>query len=215
VFRLRRLVPVAVAVVVAAGCATGPRPHFEDEQQNVIGGATGASTGDPAADKVLALLEGEGAPSFTATYSITRKLGPNETTGTVVKDGSSLSITVGDVRFLGGAKAETCSVSGHTCQDGTVDARISDYSIASTFWAGGPARALRVALSRRAGPTVASSQTIGGADATCVDVPVGAGVEHYCAVAQGAIARWDTAAVSVNLTGITPAADPAAFRAPG
>jgi hypothetical protein len=215
VFRLRRVAPVVLVVVLAAACATGQRPHFEDEQQNMVGGAPGATTGDPATDKVLALLEGNSAPSFTATYAVTRKLGPNQTTGTVVKDGSAISITVGDVRFLSGAKTETCSVSGRTCEDGTLDARISDYSIGSTFWAGAPARALRVAASRRAGPTVASTQTIAGTAATCVDVPVGAGVEHYCAVPQGAIAKWDTAAVSVDLTGLTTTTDPAAFTSPG
>jgi hypothetical protein len=61
---------------------------------------------------------------------------------------------------------------------------------------------------------VASTQTVGGATAQCVDVPVGAGVEHYCATQQGPLARWDTAAVSVELTTMTANADPNAF-APG
>jgi hypothetical protein len=211
---LRRVAPVILAAAVAAGCATGARPHLSAPPE-AVGGVPGTSTSDRNADAVLALLEGDGAPAFTATYSITRKLGPNQTAGTVVKDGSSLSVTVGDVRFLSGAKTETCSVSSGRCQDGTLDARISDYSIASSFWAGGPARALRVAVSRRAGPTVGSTQTIAGLPATCVDVPVGAGVEHYCAVAAGAVARWDTAAVTVDLTALRPTSDPAAFSAPG
>jgi len=87
--------------------------------------------------------------------------------------------------------------------------------VGSAFWAGGPARALRVALTRRSGPPVASTQDVAGQSAQCVDVPVGAGVEHYCASSLGPVARWDTAAVAVELTGLSPAADPTAFTAPG
>jgi hypothetical protein len=40
-------------------------------------------------------------------------------------------------------------------------------------------------------------------------------VEHYCATALGPIARWDTAAVAVELTGLSPTPDTTAFTAPG
>jgi hypothetical protein len=204
---------IGVLAVAAAGCATGPRPHFVQPPPTsaLLGGKAGTPSGDAGADTVLRLLEGNPASDFTATYHITRKLGPNETDATVVQDGADRSITVGDVRFVHTSDDQTCSVSAQTCAPGTLDARISDYSIGSSFWAAGPARALRVALTRRSGPPVASTQTVGGQDAQCVDVPVGAGVEHYCATAQGLVARWDTAAVGVELTGLAPNADPNAF----
>ena len=62
---------------------------------------------------------------------------------------------------------------------------------------------------------VASTQRVAGQSVQCVDVPVGAGVEHYCATSAGPVARWDTAAVSVELTGLTDAPDPGAFAVPG
>ncbi len=204
---------MAAVAVAAAGCATGPRPHFADDTGSaaLLGGNPGSPSGDAAADGVLALLEGANANSFTATYHITRKLGPNETDATVVQDGDRRAITVGDVRFLHTTADETCSVSANTCEPGTLDARISDYSIGSAFWSGGPARALRVTMTRRSGPPVASTQTVGGQSAQCVDVPVGAGVEHYCATDAGPVARWDTAAVKVELTAFSPTADDSVF----
>jgi hypothetical protein len=39
-------------------------------------------------------------------------------------------------------------------------------------------------------------------------------VEHYCATTLGPIARWDTAAVAVELTGLTPTPDATALNAP-
>jgi hypothetical protein len=201
-------------VVVLAACATGPRPSFIEPAAAALGGSPGTPSGDASADKVLQRLEGVDPAPFTATYHVTRKLGPNETDATVVQDGDKRSITVGDVRFLHDADDQTCVLSSKTCEPGTLDARISNYSIGSAFWASAPARALRVAVSRRAGPTVASTQTIGGQQAQCVDVPVGPGVEHYCALPQGPVARWDTAATTVALTGFSPTPDQSAFLAP-
>jgi hypothetical protein len=160
---------------------------------------------------VLGLLEAVSDAPFTATYEVTRKLGPNVTTATVVQDGDRRSITVGEVRFLHTEQDATCNLSTKACEPGVQDARISDYSIGSAFWADSPARALRVSMTRRAGAPVASTQTIAGQEAQCVDVPVGAGVEHYCATPAGPIARWDTAAVSVELTGFDGTPDPNAF----
>jgi hypothetical protein len=207
----RRLGSLFVVVVLAAaGCALGPRPHLTEEAA-ALGGAPGTPTGDAGADQVLALLEEVGDGPFTASYQVTRKLGPNVTTAAVVQDGDRRSITVGDIRFLHTDHDVTCTLSTKTCEPGVQDARISDYSIGSTFWAGGPARALRVAMTRRAGAPVASTQNIAGVDAQCVDVPVGAGVEHYCATPAGPIARWDTAAVTVELTGFAGTSDENAF----
>jgi len=207
---------VVAVVFTAAGCATGPRPTLQPAAAATdLGGAPGTPSGDAGADGVLSLLEGATGATFTATYHITRKLGPQETDATVVQQGDTRSITVGDVRFLHTSQDVTCSMSSTTCEPGTLDARISDYSVGSAFWAGGPARALRVALTRRSGPPVASSQDVAGQSVQCLDVPVGAGVEHYCATTTGPIARWDTAAVAVELTALSPMPDTTAFAVPG
>jgi hypothetical protein len=203
---------IAVAAVAVA-CATGPRPHFAEDAA-ALGGEPGTPSGDAGADRVLGLLEAVGDGPFTATYHITRKLGPNETNAMVVQDGDKRSITVGDVRFLHTDQDVTCVISRKACEPGTLDARISDYSVGSAFWASGPARALRVALTRRSGPSVPSTQTVAGQEAQCVDVPVGAGVEHYCATPGGPVARWDTAAVAVELTGFADSAELDAFAVP-
>ena len=90
------------AVLAVAGCATGPRPTLEKPAgaSSDLGGAPGTPSGDAGADGVLSLLEGTDGATFTATYHITRKLGPQETDATVVQAGDTRSITVGDVRFL-------------------------------------------------------------------------------------------------------------------
>jgi hypothetical protein len=214
--RRRTLLGAVAVVVVLTGCVTGQRPTLQQQpaSSDDLGGAPGTPSGDAGADGVLSRLEGTAGATFTATYHITRKLGPQETDATVVQQGDSRSITVGDVRFLHTKQDLTCSMKDDACEPGTLDARISDYSVGSAFWAGGPARALRVALTRRSGPPVASTQSVAGQDVQCVDVPVGAGVEHYCATTLGPIARWDTAAVAVELTGLTPTPDTTALNAP-
>src|SRR5204863_2113606 len=159
---------VALAVV-ATGCVTGARPTLQKpDAAGQLGGAPGTPSGDAGTDGVLGLLEGAGSATFTATYHITRKLGPQETDATVVQQGETRSITVGDVRFLHTDRDVTCSMTSDVCEPGTLDARISHYSVGSAFWAGGPARALRVAMTRRSGPPVASTQNVGGESAQCV-----------------------------------------------
>src|SRR5262245_34793394 len=106
----RRLVPALVAVVTLAACATGPRPHLTEEAA-ALGGAPRTPSGDAGADRVLSLLESVADGPFTATYHVTRKLGPNETNATVVQDGSQLAVTVGDVRFLHTKQDATCVLS--------------------------------------------------------------------------------------------------------
>ena len=53
---------------------------------------------------------------------------------------------------------------------------------------------------------------MGGQPATCVTVPSGEGDETTCATPAGILARWDTAAIDVELTSFTPTADGAAFQ---
>jgi hypothetical protein len=212
VLRPLRLVPwgALAAAGLLAGCFTGPRPELAAAAP-AIGGAPGTPTGVAGADVVLSALEAAGTSPFTATYRLTRRLGNRQGTGLVVRDGPRLSVTVGDVRFLSGSAAQTCSLRRRACQPGTNDARISDLSVGSSFWAAGPARALRVALTRRTGTPVASTMSVAGVQAQCIDVAVGAGSEGYCATPSGAVAMWQTAAVTVALTRFAAVADQSAF----
>ncbi len=200
------------AGLLLTGCVTGARPTLGPTVD--VGGAAGTATGNAVVDAVLRRLEATPTSSFTATYRIVRKFGLNATTGVVVHDGSDTSITVGNVRFTEGKTASTCSLADHRCEPGTVEARISDYSVGSQFFAGAPARALRVAYSRRSGEPSAATAEVGGVRVACARVPVGTGVETYCASPTGPVARWDTAAIDVELTGLRNAADRAALEAP-
>jgi hypothetical protein len=203
---------VLLALVTTA-CMTGERPTLGEPV--AIGGPAGTPTGNVAVDTVLQHLERTDHPSFTADYDITRKLGPNSTDGVVVQDEDDTSITVGDVRFLQGTESSTCNLSEQTCEEGTLDARISDYSVGSGFYADAPARALRIAFERRNGEPTASQAAIGGITAACVLVPVGTGAETYCATPLGPVARWDTAALNVELTALQDVPDESAFAPPG
>jgi hypothetical protein len=212
---MRRLaLLLALGVVSLAGCMTGDRPTLTPAAPT-LGGQAGEPVGDAPVDTVLGLLEGASAPEFTAAYTLVRKLGPNTTTGQVVRQGQVTSVTVGDYRFLDGATPLTCSLSAASCEPGLQEARISDYSLPSSFWGPAPARALRVAYARRSGDPQPATMEIGGVTATCVDVPVGPGTERYCATPAGPVAFWDTAATQVSLTAFQDTPDQTAFIVPG
>jgi hypothetical protein len=211
--RRATLLLVAGALALAA-CATGERPSL-GPVDTVLGGETGAAVGDAAVDPVLSLLESGGPGEFSAAYTVVRKLGPNTTTAQVVRQGEVTSVTVGDVRFLDADDDLTCSISAGICEAGIQEARISDYSVSSSFWGTAPARALRVAFARRSGEPAATTMDIGGLTATCVDVPVGPGTERYCATPSGVVAFWDTAATQVSLTAYQDTPDQTAFIVPG
>ena len=201
-------------LVLLAGCATGARPSLGEPVP--LGGETGQATGNEVVDRLLRLLETDPQGPFTATYEITRKLGPMTTAATVVRNGSATSVTVGDVRFLWGTGEDvTCSIASRVCDPGILDARISgDYSVPSTFWMDSPARLLRVSAARSAGEPSAYQATIAGLAVECVDVPVGIGVEKYCVTPTGPVASVDTAAIFVDLKAWADTADPAALQRP-
>jgi hypothetical protein len=203
------LAALVAGVSLVSGCATGERPTLGESVP--MGGGSGQPVGDPAVDAVLAALEGDGSPAYTARYHLTRKLGAAEADGTVVRDGDRRSITVGDVRFLLGAGEQTCDLATGDCEDGLDEARISDIGLAASFYGPSPARALRVAYERRSGPPTGADATVGGLQVRCVDVPVGPGVERYCAAPGGQIALWDTAATTVELVSYADVADAEAF----
>ncbi|HEX9260621.1 MAG TPA: hypothetical protein VF855_13865 [Acidimicrobiales bacterium] len=208
----RLLVVTALAVVTLTGCVTGERPTLGPMPD--LGGSTGTPVGDAGVDKVLGLLEAaqRGSPTtFTAVYGVTRKLGPLSVSGTVVRDGGNLSITLGDVRYLVGGASKTCTVSTGACEAGLLEQRTSDVTVGSGFFAASPARALRVAYARKTGPAVPSQQTVAGIAVDCVDILAGAGTERYCATPAGPLALWDTADKTVTLAKFETTADPNAF----
>lgn len=209
----RGLGVVALCVVLAA-CATGPRPTLGAPVDAPLG-TSGQPTGDPAVDALLARLDAVGDRTFTATYRIVRRLGPLETTATVVQDPPRLSVTVGGVRFVHNGTELTCDLATGMCEPGILDQRISDYMIGSRFYADGPAAALRVAMSRRTGVPELTQEVVAGLTVDCVRVPLGQGSDTTCVTPDGPLARLDTAALDVQLVTWSTEADAAAFASPG
>jgi len=210
----RRLVVFALAAaVVLSGCLTGQRPTLE---QAAVGGEPGTSTGDPAVDAVLVKLERSERVVFTAGYTITRAVGGVVTQASVTQDASRLSITIGRVRFLDLGDQQTCKLDLGTCESGFLDARVSDTGVQHAFYREAAARRLRVAVTRKTGPTVAHQEaSIAGYPAVCVDVPLGAGAETYCSNDLDVVARWTAADISVELTTLGPAASDDLFSVTG
>ena len=94
-------------------------------------------------------------------------------------------------------------------------ARISDTQLSPDFYASSAATRLRRDAAARVGPTVASTTTIGGAAATCVEVPVTNANETYCALDDGPLARLDAADVDIELTAYSPTPDESRFARAG
>jgi hypothetical protein len=203
------LAVVVVALVVGGGCGVGERPTLVEA--GAVGGEPGTPTGTPAADEVLALLEGDLPDAVTADYSITTKLGGTSRPARVVRSGDRLSVTIGDVRFLRDAGEQTCDLATGSCEDGLQEARVSDTAVTSQFYGAAPARVLRVSLARATGEPVGSSETVAEHPATCVTVPSGQGDERTCATPEGLLALWDTAAVTIQLQDLKTSADEADF----
>lgn len=202
--RPARSVVAIVTLAVALSACAGGRPSLSATKTEQLGGDAGIPTGDTAVDAVLADLEAPLTSSFTLTYTILRKLGTTTATATVSRGPMATSVTVGDVRFLKADEDHTCVLTTKACESIINDARISNLGISSAFWRDSPARALRVTYSRRASPPTRTDSTIADQAAHCVAVPVGTGTEHYCSLASGALARWDTNYLTIELTAAEP-----------
>ncbi|MEZ5216991.1 MAG: hypothetical protein R2715_10500 [Ilumatobacteraceae bacterium] len=205
---VRRLVAVAAVPMLLTACFTGERPQFA---VTPIGGNPGSPTGNAAADAVLALLEGDPVVPLTATYEVTRNMGPVTTPAVVAEDGTRRSVTIGRVRYLQLGSIQTCDLDAGTCASGLVDERVSDTGVTNGFDASVPARRLRIAVARATGEITGSHEEIAGQDATCVTVPQGSGSELYCALPVGVIGRWLAGDVTIQLTSLSDTVDDAAF----
>lgn len=204
---LRALVMIALFGVVAAGCMTGPRPSFDDDQPSV------APTGDAAIDAVLDRLDDVSVEQFTAGYSILTRLGGLESTATVVQAADSRrSITINDIRYLDGTgPVATCNLTTDECEATINDARVSNLQIGHDFYAVNIAQRLRVDAGRKIGDARGHAETFAGQPAVCADVPVSGGTKIYCALDSGALAKYDGNDVLIELTSFSPSPDESTF----
>jgi hypothetical protein len=196
-----------LGAVALAGCMTGQRPGFDDDQP------LQEATGDAAVDAVLDRLDDVAPQQFTADYEILTRLGGLESTATVVQaDNSRRSITINDVRFLDGTGTEsTCDLTTGECEATLNDARVSNLLLGHDFYARSFAQRLRVDANRRIGDTSGYSITQADRQALCVDVPVSGGTVTYCALEAGPLARYDGNDLFIELTAITDEPDESAF----
>jgi hypothetical protein len=63
------------------------------------------------------------------------------------------------------------------------------------------------------GPTTASTREVPGGTATCVDIPVTGGTKQYCAFADGVVARFVGADLTLDVTDYRAAVDESLFSA--
>jgi hypothetical protein len=206
------VIGVLVVLMVLSGCFTGKRPSFTADPF-----PGGASSGDPAIDQVLALLDAANTGPYTADYTVLIKFGNATRDAHVAVSGVRRSVTVGNVRFLtNGAASQTCVLNGSGDCSSTIDpARISDTQLTPDFYGIDSATRLRRLAPARVGPPVAHIDTIAGQAATCVDVAVSGGTAVYCAVPNGPLARLDDASVAITLTKFAVGVDEALFSTTG
>jgi hypothetical protein len=194
-------------MLLLAGCALGERPYFE-ESPTVVG----TSTGDDAIDAVLDLLDGVGDATFTATYQVTLRFGGKVSAATITQVGTRRSVTIGQLRFvIDGVGNRTCALDTGVCEDGVQAARVSDTGLTPDFASGDMAKRLRRDATARIATSVVSQAEIAGQTATCVDVSVSGGTKQYCALADGAIARFVGADIDLQLISYLPSADETLF----
>jgi len=210
--RVMRLRGALVAsLMVLTGCFTGARPSVTTEPFQ-----PGTTSGDPAIDAVLQQLDAANPGPYTADYTVLTKFGNTSRPAKVaVAPPANLLVRVGDVSFItadGGT--QTCFRNQPDQCTTTIDPqRISDTQITPDFYARDAAKRLRRSAAARIGTPIPHQEQIAGQTATCVDIPVTGGVTTYCALTNGPLARLDDAAVSIELTGFSPDADPALFTA--
>jgi hypothetical protein len=206
--------PVALVAtsLLLAGCFTGERPSFEDE--NTI---PTEATGNADIDTVLGLLDSVDNSEFTAGYDIETKFNSVSSTGLVVQAaGQRRSVTVDNaarsVRFIvDGQDERTCNLMTAECEATLNDARISDTQLPHTFYGPAFAQRLRADAVRRIGEPTSYDKAIAGQTAQCVDVAVAGGTKTYCALASGALAEFIGADVTIELTSYSPEPDTTQF----
>jgi hypothetical protein len=207
-FRARAACGVAVASILLAGCFTGQRPSFDDDDPSR------EMTGAPEIDAVLERLDATPVKTFNAMYSTTTKLGGLSGAGEVVQAGNNRrSVTLNDVRFIfEGDSTATCNLATGECEASINDARTSDLMLTHEFYSDSFARRLRVDADRRVADPTGYTITQAGQQALCVDVAVTGGTNSYCALEGGPLARYDGNDLFIEMTSFSDVVDEAAFE---
>ena len=192
----RRLALIGVALVALTGCITGERPSLAPE----------TSVEDEAVQPVLDRLDRAESTNFIATYNIIPSATGETTQATVVQLDGRRRIRIGDVEFsIDGTVSRTCTVGTEECEDYLDDARVSNLNVTNAFWGAAFRTRLELDAARRIGPSSASTTTIAGQPAVCVDVllpsiTTTSGTVVYCALDAGIMARYFGADVSIEMT---------------
>ena len=205
----------AAIVVTVAGTSCVPADSRPSLGTAPVDTVSREPTGNPLVDEVLARLDAVDAQTFTADYSIERKLGDLQRNAHVAQAPPQTVVKIGDVALYSDPPAQTCDTAKNTCEDGLLEQRISDMGISSRFYGPATAQQLRVAVSREEQPPRLDNEQIGGTVAQCLHVPVGGGEETYCVTGTGLVALLDTAAMHIELTSYSPAASAEEFSRPG
>ncbi|MFZ9628098.1 MAG: hypothetical protein ACO3C1_01955 [Ilumatobacteraceae bacterium] len=204
----RRLLALALPLLVVTGCQLGERPSFSSDPF-----PPGALTGDPYVDMVLERLDAVTTGPATAVYSVLRKYGNVEYTATVVLSNGQRAITLGTTKFLQTEPVvQTCAIDGSSpCLNGIVAQAASDVGLTIDFYAADTAKRLRRDAEAKTGPTLTHTDTIAGQSSACVDVPLTGGTAVYCALDNGILAKLDDGDVLVTLMMYADTADLTAF----
>lgn len=207
-----RALPLLPFVVLTAGCFTGDRPHFEDDDSP----PDTAVSGDPNIDAVLQRLDTVGAATFTARFDVLTRFGVIDTSVVVSQAGPDRrSVTIGDVRYVReGDDTATCALDEGECREGIDESRVSDVQLNSQFFTRSAAARLRSAARGKISNSTATTATFAGQPATCVDVPVSGGVTTYCALDSGVLAAMNDGAFAVTLVEYSATVDESVFARP-
>ena len=179
-----------------------------------------ADSVDPGVQALTAVLTSSTKATFSATYKVTTKLGATEHEVKLSHDPDQFAITVAlgtptGIGLFGGGNAATCTGFPAICKSGIDERKLNELQITSTFWGPAAARSLNIQASRTTEPIATSKPTIAGNAATCVTVVIGVGTNaEFCALASGALARWDDPTRHIELTTFVTGVDPANFAPP-
>lgn len=201
------VVAVGLAGLAMSGCFTGERPTLAHD----------VTTGSPAVDAVVERVGRIGEAVYTADYeAYTEYTGVTTAVRASQSGTGTRSLTIGDVRYLvDGSDTRTCTVSTGDCVEEIDAARVSDVQMTPDFFGTSlSARIRRDAEIAVAAPT-ASTEDVGGQQATCAAIPVDGATNTYCVFDNGVLARLDAADVDMTLTAYEPGADAALFTPDG
>lgn len=193
------MVLVSLGVVLAGGCAVGPRPTLAED----------SSTGYPDVDDMLDRLGQLSAAQYSADYAVLLRFGDITTEVSASQsDGDRRSLTIGDVRYVvHGSITKTCTVSTGACVGEIDAARVSDVQMTPDFFGTSLIARIRLDASRASSEPTATTEVVQGVPAVCVAIPVGGGSTTYCVFENGVLARLDAPDLVATMTGYSPEAD--------